>query len=123
MPILFAVRIMLTKKSKKCRHNSVNCALHCDTHILIINNSLQLQGFQVLVILYILPGNEELQPSQENQEEHNKETDDDETDFRLVLNNKKLFKLVDNVGDGVCIFSSVPSFFKELHLQEKYFSW
>ncbi len=30
------------KKSKTCRHNSVNCALHCYRHILIANNSLQL---------------------------------------------------------------------------------
>jgi hypothetical protein len=42
----------------------------------------------VLVILYKLPCNEELQPPQEEQEEHNEETKqeehNDETDPRLV---------------------------------------
>ena len=52
----------INKNSTKCRHDSVNYALHCYRHILIANNSLQLQGFQAPVILYILPGNEELQP-------------------------------------------------------------
>ncbi len=46
--------------SKKCRHNSVNCAPYCCRHILNANNSLQSQGIQVLVILYVLPGIEEL---------------------------------------------------------------
>jgi hypothetical protein len=112
----------VNKKLTKCRQNSVNCALHCYRHIMIANNSLQLQGFQVLVILYTLPGNEELQPPQEEQEEHLEETKqeehDEETDFRLVLYNEKLFKLVDNVGDGLCLFYSVSSFFKEVHSQE-----
>ncbi len=57
--------------------------------------------------------NEELQPLQEKQEEHN-----EETDSRLVLYDRKLFKLVDNVGDGLCIFYSVSSFLTE-HSQEK----
>jgi hypothetical protein len=34
------------------------------------------------------------------------------------LYNEKLFKLVDNVGDGLCLFYSVSSFLKELHSQE-----
>ncbi len=55
----------------------------------------------MLVILYILPGNEELQPPQEKQEEHGDETDDEET----VLYDEKLFKLVNNVGDGLCLFT------------------
>jgi hypothetical protein len=114
MPILFAVRITLTNNQKKCRHNSVNCALHCSRHTLVANNSLQLQGFQALVIPYILPGNEELQPPQEKQEEHN-----EKTDSRLVLFNGKLFKLVNNVGDALCLFYSVSSFFTELHSQDK----
>jgi hypothetical protein len=70
-----------------------------------VNNSLQLQGFQALVISYILPGKEELQPQQEEQEEHNEETDNKETDSRLVLCNEKLLKLVNNVGDGLCLFT------------------
>jgi hypothetical protein len=114
MPILIAVRITSTIK-KKIIHNSVNCGLHCSRHTLIVNNSLQFQGFQVLVILYILPSNEELQPPQEKQEEHN-----EETDSRLILYYEKLFKLVNNVGDGLCLFYSVSSFFTELHSQEKF---
>ncbi len=102
-------------KSKKCRHNSVNCALHCSRHTLIENNSLQVQGFQALVILYMLLGNEELQPPQEKEEEHNKESDS-----RLILFDRKLFKLVNNVGDALCLFFSVSSFLTELHSQEKY---
>jgi hypothetical protein len=78
--------------SKKCRHNSVNCALHCSRHTLIANSSLQVQEFQTLVILYILPGNEELQPPQGKQEECG-----EKTDSRLVSYNGKLFKLVNNV--------------------------
>jgi hypothetical protein len=35
--------------SKKCRHNSVNCALHCSRNTLIAKNSLKFQGFQALV--------------------------------------------------------------------------
>ncbi len=100
-------------KSKKIGHNSVNCALDCSRHILIANNSLQVQGFQVLVILYILPGNEELQPPKK-QEENN-----EEIDSRLVSYDGKLFKLVVNVGDGLCLFYSVSSFFKELYSQKK----
>ncbi len=107
------------KISKKCRHNSVNCALHCYRHILNANNSLQLQGFQALVISYILPGNEELQPPQEKQEERDEETEDEEIDLRLVVYDEKLFKLVNNVGDGLCLFYSVSSFFKELHSHKK----
>jgi hypothetical protein len=38
------------KKSKKCRKFSLNCSRHA----LIANNSLQVRGFQALVILYIL---------------------------------------------------------------------
>ncbi len=100
--------------SKKCRHNSDNCALHCSRHILIVNNSLQLQGFQVPVMLYILPSNEELQPPQEKQEEN-----DEETDSILVSFDGKLFKLVNNSEDGLCLLYSVSSFFKELHSPEK----
>jgi hypothetical protein len=104
------------------QHNSVNCALHCYRHILIANISLQLQGFQALVILYIVPGNEELQPPQEEQKEHDEETKqeehNEETDPRLLLYDEKLFKLFNNVGDGLYFFYSVSLFFKELHSQK-----
>jgi hypothetical protein len=63
----------------------------------------------------MLLGNEELQPPQEKEEEHNKESDS-----RLILFDRKLFKLVNNVGDALCLFFSVSSFLTELHSQEKY---
>ncbi len=62
--------------------------------------------------MYILPGNEILQPPQEKQEDYN-----EETDSRLVLYDEKLFKLVNNVGDGLCLFYSVSSCLKKLHSQ------
>jgi hypothetical protein len=110
------------KKSTKCRHNSFNCALQCYRRILIANYSLQLQGFQALVMLYILPSNEQLQPPQEVQKEQDEESKqeehNEETNTRFVSYDEKLFKLVNNVGDGLCLFYSVSSFFKELHSQE-----
>jgi hypothetical protein len=71
--------------------------------------------------LYILPGIEELQPPQEEQEEHNEEAyqeeHNEENDPRLVLYNEKLFKLANNLGDGLSLFYSVSSFFKNsIHL-------
>ncbi len=63
MPILFGVRI--TSTIPKMQTQLSNCALHCSRHILIANNSSQLHGFQALIILYILPSNEELKPLQE----------------------------------------------------------
>ncbi len=86
----------------------------CSRHTLITNISLQVQGFQVLVISFILPGDEEVQPPQEKQEEQ-----DEETDSRLVLYDGKLFEFVNNVGDGLCLFYSVSSFLTELYSQEK----
>jgi hypothetical protein len=35
------------------------------------------------------------------------------------LYDEKLFRLVNNVEDGLCLFYSMSSFFKELHSQEK----
>jgi hypothetical protein len=40
---------------------------------------------------------------------------DEETDSRLVLYNRKLFKLVNNDEEGLCLFYSVSSFLTELH--------
>jgi hypothetical protein len=92
----------------KCRANSVNCAMHCNMHNL--NMESLPEHFQALVISYILPGNEDLQPPQE---EHN-----EEADSRCILYNDKLFNLVDNEGNGLCLFYIVSCFLKNLLGQE-----
>jgi hypothetical protein len=92
----------------KCRANSVDSAMHCNMHNLSMES---IPGrFQALVILYILPGNEDLQPPQE---EHN-----EEADSRCILYDDKLFILVDNEGDGLSLFYSVSCFLKDLLGQE-----
>jgi hypothetical protein len=69
------------------------------------------QDFGALVIFFLLPDNEDLQPPQE---EHNKELNS-----RYILYNDKMFKLVDNMGDGLCFSYSVSSFLGDLLSQEK----
>jgi hypothetical protein len=69
------------------------------------------QDFQVLVISFILPDKEDLQPPQEEHSE--------EHDSRYILYDDKMFELVDNLGDGLCLFYSVSSFLGDLFSQEK----
>jgi hypothetical protein len=70
------------------------------------------QDFQVLVISFILPDTEDLKPPQEEQsEQHN---------TRCILFKDKIFKLVDNLGDGLCLFYSVSFFLGDLLPQEKF---
>jgi hypothetical protein len=93
----------------KCRVNTVNCALHCKKHNLVMDSTQQ--DFQALVISFILPDTEDLKPPQgEQSEEH---------DARYILYPDKMFKLVDNDGNGLCLFYSVSSFFGDLLPQEK----
>jgi hypothetical protein len=68
------------------------------------------QGFQALVISFILPDTEDLQPLQEEQSE--------EHDSRYILFKDKMFELVDNHGNGLCLFYSVSSFLGDLVQQE-----
>jgi hypothetical protein len=69
--------------------------------------------FQALVISFILPDMEDLQPPQgEQSEEH---------DSRYILFKDKMFQLVDNVGNGLCLFYRVSSFLDDL-VQEETFS-
>jgi hypothetical protein len=65
----------------------------------------------VLVISFILPDKEDLQPLQEEHSE--------EHDSRYILYDDKMFKLVDNLGNGLCLFYSVSSFLGDLLLQGK----
>jgi hypothetical protein len=68
------------------------------------------QDFQALVISFILPDTEDLKPPQgEQSEEH---------DSRHILFKDMMFKLVDNVGDGLCLFYSASSFLGDLVQQE-----
>jgi hypothetical protein len=69
------------------------------------------QDLQALVISFILPDTEDLKPPQEEQSE--------EDDSRYILFKDKMFKLVDNLGDGLCLFYSVSSFLGDLLPQEK----
>jgi hypothetical protein len=91
----------------KCEGNSVNCALHCKVHNLVMDSTQH--DFQALVISFILPDTEDLQPPQgEQYEEH---------DSRYILvkdKMDKMFKLVDNVGNGLCLFYSVSHFLGDL---------
>jgi hypothetical protein len=65
----------------------------------------------VLVVSFILPDNENLQPPQEKQYEKH--------DSRYILYHDKMFKLVDNVGNGLFLFYSVSSFLGDLLPQDK----
>jgi hypothetical protein len=68
------------------------------------------QDFQALVISFILPNTEDLQPLPEEQSE--------EHDSRYILFNDKMFQLVDSLGNGLCLFYSVSSFLGDLLPQE-----
>jgi hypothetical protein len=92
----------------KCKGNSVNCALHCKVHNLVMD-SIQ-QDFQALVTYFILPDTEDLKsPQGEQSEEH---------DSGYILLKDKMFKLVDNLGDDLCLFYSVSFFLGDLVQQE-----
>jgi hypothetical protein len=65
---------------------------------------------QALVTSFILPDTEDLQPPKgEQSEEH---------DSRYILFKDKMFELVDNLGDDLCLFYSVSSFLGDLVQQE-----
>ncbi len=56
------------KKNKtKCRSNSTNCALHCHEHMLLTVEA-SLDKIQVVVILYIIPDQEDLEPPINNED-------------------------------------------------------
>ncbi len=93
----------------KCKGNSVICALHCKLHNLIMDSTQQ--DFQALVISFILPDMEDLKPPQEEQSE--------EHDSRYILFKDKMFKLVDNLGDGLYLFTVCHFFLGDLLPQGK----
>ncbi len=55
------------------------------------------QDFQVLVISFILPDTEDLKPPQAEQSIQH--------DSKYILFKDKMFKLVDNLGNGLCLFT------------------
>jgi hypothetical protein len=101
----YLIRCKNHKNQKpKCKVNSVKCALHCKAHTLVMDSTQQ--DFQALVISFILPDTEDLKPPQgEQSEEH---------DSRYILYTDKMFKLVDNDGNGLCLFYSVSCFLQDL---------
>jgi hypothetical protein len=92
----------------KSKGNSVNCALHCKVHNLVMDSTEQY--FQALVISYILPNTEDRLPPEEDQSEQH--------DSRYILFKDKMFKLVDNLGNNLCLFYSVSNFLGDLVQQE-----
>ncbi len=68
------------------------------------------QDFQALVISFILSDTEDLKPPQgEQSEEHG---------LRYILFKDKMFELVDNLGNSLCLFYSVSFFLGDLIQQE-----
>ncbi len=85
----------------KCKGNSVNGALHCKVHNLIMDSTQQ--DFRVLAIFFLLPDMEDLRPPQGEQSEKH--------DLGYILFKDKMFKLV---GNGLCLFYSVSCFLGDL---------
>jgi hypothetical protein len=98
-----------TNQKTKCTVNTVNCALHCKMHNLVVDFTEQ--DFQALVISFKVPDKKDLQPPQEEHYE--------KQESRYILYKNKMFELVDNDGDGLCLFYSVSSFLRDLLSQEK----
>jgi hypothetical protein len=83
-----------------CKANTTNCALHCATHQLNLNIQ---QYMRVLVILYIYPTDEILLPPAPPTVSRSD----------LFMYDEKYFRIIENKGDGLCLFYSVSHFLKE----------
>ncbi len=64
---------------------------------------------QAMVIMYIQPTNEVLEPPIEK--------DHSNVSKKYVVYNNKLFQLVDNQADGLCLFYGVRSFLKDQNIR------
>jgi hypothetical protein len=71
---------------------------------MLIKEEASLDIIQVVVILYIIPDQEDLEPPIYNE-------DPGTVHGKYILYNDKLFQLHDNAGDGLCLLDSVSSFF------------
>ena len=107
--------IALCKNEKrKCQQNSLNCGIHCGVHKLthaeqfLPDDTKVHTTIRAMVITYIQPTNEVLEPPIEY----------DHSNFskKYVIYNNKLFQLVDNQADGLCLFYGVISFLKDQNI-------
>ena len=83
-----------------CKTNTTHCALHCETHKLNLNIQ---QDMRVLVIFYIYPTDEILLPPAPPTVSRSD----------LFMYDEKYFRIIENKGDGLCLFYSVSHFLKE----------
>ncbi len=103
--------IALCKNEKKCRRDSLNCGIHCYVHKLtnaeqfLPDDTKVHTPIRAMVITYIQPTDEVLEPP--NEKDHS------DISHKYVVYNNKLFQLVDNKADGLCLFYGVRSFFEQ----------
>ncbi len=97
-------------KKRKCQRDSLNCGIHCGVHKLMHaeqffcdDNKVHIP-IRVMVITYIQPTDEVLEPPIEK--------DQSDISHKYVVFNNKLFQLVDNQADVLCLFYGVISFFE-----------
>jgi hypothetical protein len=107
--------IALCKKEKrKCRLDSLNCGIHCDVHKLmhaeqcLPDDTKVHTTIQAMVIMYIQPTNEVLESPIEK--------DHSNVSKKYDVYNNKLFQLVDNQANGLCLFYGVRSFLKDQNI-------
>ena len=107
--------IALCKNEKrKCQCNSLNCGIHCGVHKLtdaeqfLRDDTKVHTPIQAMVITYIQPTDEVLEPPIEK--------DQSDISHKYVVFNNKLFQLVDNKADGLCLFYGVISFLKDQNI-------
>jgi hypothetical protein len=90
------------KGDKTCKLNSIRCAFHCNEHKLCYEHEKIPQS---VIILYILPGPEDVKPPS---------VDTDEILLNMtggeIWYKKALYQLRDNVGDGLCLLDSFKDF-------------
>ena len=107
--------IALCKNEKrKCQQNSLNCGIHCGVHKLMqaeqfLRDDTKVHtSIQAMVIMYIQPTDQVLEPPIEK--------DQSDISHKYVVFNNKLFQLVDNKADGLCLFYGVISFLKDQNI-------
>ncbi len=100
--------MLSVKMKKKCRRNSPNCGIHCVVHKLthaeqfLPDDTKVHTPIRAMVITYIQPIDEVLEsPIEKDQSDVSK---------KYVIYNNKLFQLVEDKADGLCLFYGVISF-------------
>ncbi len=107
--------IVLCKNEKtKCRSNATDCGIHCFVHKLthaekfLPDATMVHASIRALVITYIQPTDEVLDPPIDK--------DYSDASNKYVVFDKKLFQLVDNEANGLCLFYSVSSFLMDQNI-------